>query len=176
MNTTLTLDQIRGFMDAPDRVEIGHVTLGAGAATLPAAEDGAPVSVPAEVALEAIQRYQGACWVAPRPIGGYLLLGWDDPVSPEAIPGWLTRRVLGEPLAAEIAKRGLTLWWHPVTGSTLWLGVVYSDGRAAGVDARDYHLRVAVASDGEVDVVWTVDDIPAWACPAIERAREVLGV
>jgi len=170
-----TLQRVQEAMDAPDRVEIGHVTLGAGAATLPDAADGAPVSVSAAVVLEAIQRYQGDCWVAHRPTGGYLLLGEDDPVAPEALPGWRAQRVLGAPLAEEIAWRGLTLWWHPATGSTLWLGVVYSDGRAAGVDARDYHLRVGWV-DGVATASAFVDEAPAWACPAIERAREVLGV
>ena len=176
--TTWSIDTVEAAMAATTYTEVGYMTIGCGQATLPDAADGAPVSVPAEVALEAIQRYQGDCWVAHRPTGGYLLLGEDDPVVPEPLPEWLVQRVLSEPLAEEITRRGLVLWWHPVTGSTLWLGVVYSDGRAAGVDARDYHLRVRVgwADGGEAAALAFVDEAPAWAMRAISIAREVLGV
>jgi len=175
--TTMSLADVVSAIECPTYTEVGYMTLGYGQATLPDAADGAPVSVPAEVALEAIQRYQGHCWVASRPTGGYLLLGGDDPVPPEALPEWLVQRVLGAPLANEIASRGLVLWWHPATGSTLWMGVILPDGRAAGVDAEDDVLRVGwVEDDGIATASAYVDEAPAWACPAIERAREVLGV
>ena len=105
-----------------------------------------------------------------------MLVAAGDPVSPEPLPEWLVQRELGEPLAAEITQRGLTLWWVPATRSTLWLGVVHADGRAAGVSVEDDTLRVGWVVDGKASSSAFVDEAPAWACPAIERAREVLGV
>ena len=177
VNSSWTIESIEEAMDAESEQTLGHLTLGFGRAVLPSARDGSPVRVSAETALEGLQRYQGDCWVAHRPTGGYLLLGEDDPVAAETLPEWLVQRVLSEPLAEEITRRGLVLWWHPATGSTLWMGVVYSDGRAARVDVEDDALRVGwVEDDGVAAASAFVDAAPAWASPAIERARDVLGV
>ena len=141
MNTkTLTLDQIRGFMDAPDRVEIGHVTLGAGAATLPAAADGAPVSVPAEVALEAIQRYQGECWVDES---GHLV-GWpEDDSGPEP-------RHIGHLIPAHWGD-------HPITAGTVAVLSAYARQGVshATLDALAAGIEVAVD-----EAQWAAD--PLW--------------
>jgi len=174
--TTMSLADVVSAIECPTYTEVGYLTLGFGQATLPDAADGAPVSVPAAVALEAIQRYQGECWAISPPSGGVRLIGDDDPVAAEAMPGWLAQRVLGAPLAQEITQRGMVLWWHP-TLAGLWLGVILPDGRAAGVDAEDDVLRVGwVEDDGIATAAAFVDEAPAWACPAIERARDVLGV
>ena len=174
-NSSWTIESIEEAMDAESEQTLGHLTLGFGRAVLPSARDGSPVRVSAETALEGLQRYQGDCWVAHRPTGGYLLLGEDDPVAAEPLPEWLVQRVLSEPLAEEITRRGLVLWWHPMLAG-LWLGVVYSDGRAAGVDVDDYSLRVGWADGGEAAASAFVDEAPAWAMRAISIAREVLGV
>ena len=93
-----------------------------------------------------------------------------------AIPDGVTRHILGEPLAEAIREAGLVLWRHHALGDTLWLGVVHADGRAAGVDV-DYTLRVGwVDAEDEDEASAFVDDAPDWARPAIELAREVLGV
>jgi len=176
MNTNWTIEDIEAAIAAEHKEHVGYLAIGHGRATLPSAKDGWPVRVTAAQVLEALQRYQGHCWVAPRPTGGYLLVGVDDPVSPEALPEWLVQRVLGEPLAAEIASRGLVLWWVPATRSTLWLGVILPDGRAAGVDVEDDVLRVGWVHAGKASSSNAADEAPAWAMKAIASAREVLGV
>ena len=94
-----------------------------------------------------------------------------------AIPDGVTRHILGEPLAEAIREAGLCLWRHHALGDTLWLGVVHADGRAAGVSVEDDTLRVGwVDAEDEDEAAAFVDAAPAWARPAIERAREVLGV
>jgi len=172
----LTLEQIEAAIAAEHKEHVGYLTIGRGRATLPSAKDGWPVSVPVEVALEAIQRYQGHCWVAPRPTGGHMLAGAADPVSAEAMPEWLVQEMFGAQFVEEIAARGLVLWWVPALRARLWLGVVHPDGRAVGVDVEDDTLRVGWVVDGKASSSAFVDEAPAWACPAIERAREVLGV
>jgi len=68
MNTTTTttwsIDTVEAAMAATTYTEVGYMTIGCGQATLPDAADGAPVSVPAEVALAAITQHGGLCWVA----------------------------------------------------------------------------------------------------------------
>ena len=59
----LTLEQIEAAMDAESVQHVGYLAIGHGRATLPSAKDGWPVSVSAETALEALQRYGGHCWV-----------------------------------------------------------------------------------------------------------------
>ena len=70
--TTWSIDTVEAAMAATTYTEVGYMTIGCGQATLPDAADGAPVSVSAAVALEAIRRYQGACWVD----GDGHLVGW----------------------------------------------------------------------------------------------------
>ena len=43
--------------------EIGYLVLGAGRAVLPGASTGDPVEVSPEVAVKAVQQYNGYCWV-----------------------------------------------------------------------------------------------------------------
>ncbi len=186
MKTTMTtsktsmwpLADVVSAINAPTITVVGHLALGRGVATLPDVRDGWPVQVPLCVALEAIQRYGGHCWVAYLPslsYGGVRLIGDDDPVSPEALPKLGVQRVLGAPLAEKIAARGLALWWAP-TLEGLWLGAVHPDGVAAGVDARDYLLRVVWVEGGEAWSAESVDEAPDWAMESIAIAREVLGV
>jgi len=174
--TTMSLADVVSAINDPTITVVGYLSIGRGRATLPSALDGWPVSVPAEVALEAIQRYCGHCWVAPRPGGGMMLAGVADPVAAEVQPSVFVQEMFGAQFVEEIAARGLVLWWVPATRSTLWLGVVHADGRAAGVSVEDDTLRVGWVVDGKASSSAFVDEAPAWACPAIERAREVLGV
>ena len=79
--TTWTLDRVEAAIAADSTTMVGHLTMGNGKAVLPHAEDGAPVSVPPEVALEAIQRYQGECWVTDQ--GD--LVGWPEETREDQI-------------------------------------------------------------------------------------------
>jgi len=180
MNTTTTttwsIDTVEAAMAATTYTEVGYLSIGRGRATLPSAKDGWPVSVPVEVALEAIQRYQGHCWVAPRPTGGCMLVAAGDPVSPEPLPEWLVQEMFGASFAEEITARGLVLWWVPALRARLWLGAVLPDGRAAGVSVEDDTLRVGWVVDGKASSSAFVDEAPTWAMEAIASAREVLGV
>ena len=105
-----------------------------------------------------------------------MLVAAGDPVSPEPLPEWLVQQMFGASFAEEIASRGLVLWWVPALRAGLWLGVILPDGRAAGVDAEDDTLCVGWVDSGKASSANAADKVPAWACPAIERACEVLGV
>ena len=102
----LTLEQIEAAMDAECVQHIGHLTLGMGEATLPSAKDGAPVSVSAAQALEAIQRFGGACWVDE----GGALVGWSED-GPDDGPddAWTIQRVQEAMQAEKFIRVGLMI-------------------------------------------------------------------
>ena len=110
MNTTTTtmmsLADVEAAMAAPTYTEVGYLTMGFEQATLPDAADGAPVSVPAEVALEAIQRFGGACWVDE----GGALVGWSED-GPDDGPddAWTIQRVQEAMQAEKFIRVGLMI-------------------------------------------------------------------
>ena len=61
--TTWSIEALEAAIAAESKINVGHLTLGCGEATLPSAEDGAPVAVSASTALEAITQHGGLCWV-----------------------------------------------------------------------------------------------------------------
>ena len=61
--TTWTMDAVVDAIAADGTTTVGYLTMGYGQATLPSADDGAPVAITAAVALSAITQHGGDCWV-----------------------------------------------------------------------------------------------------------------
>lgn len=61
--TTWTMDAAERAIAADSTTTVGYLTMGYGQATLPSADDGAPVAITAAVALAAITQHGGECWV-----------------------------------------------------------------------------------------------------------------
>jgi len=133
-NSRWTIETLEAAIAAEHVQHVGHVTLGAGAATLPAADDGAPVRVSPAQALEAIQRFSGLCWVAQD--GG--LAGWPEE-GPDPEPD------LGDYVVARCGDR------YPLTKDEF--------GRDAVVlqDARTGEPVVVFLSDAVYDFIEAAD-------------------
>lgn len=184
-NSSWTIETVSAAIASEHEQTLGHLAIGGGRAVLPDVVDGSPVAVPAPVALEAIQRYQGDCWVD----GDGHLVGWpeDDDSGPDGgpedgpAPAW---RVLEDDAAFNEAAGcraldarhvGLVAVETAARPDAVWLAAFSRSGRWLGTDP---HGLLWASWDGkEVHVgSWRHDPPPTWARALERRVRAAIPV